>query len=131
MDVFEAMNMLFEQNKPILIERAGPMLDAAAAAERLGVSAEELTTLVAERRVLAVDDGGLRFPACQFDTDGHDDLLQAFLSVTAKMNAWVVLDHLTVPDPAYLDQTMMDLIRAGRGDAIRRFAAQLDGNGFW
>ncbi len=96
-----------------------PTISAAVAAQLLGMTTEGVRKKRLRHQLLAVEYGGeWRFPAFQFDPDGHvRDGVREVLAVVARIpitGLWAQLDFLVARDAVDDGSSVSGLIVAGR-----------------
>lgn len=110
------------------VARLGQMWDTADVVSVLGVSKQRVSTLVKERRLIALSRGGrLDFPAWQFaGTDAEDRayLAQAHEKLVSEgaIDPWSAASWLLAPHPELDDRDPVDWLRHG-GEWQRVLAA--------
>lgn len=102
------------------ILRGGDMLEAAAFAERLGVSGAIVDAKRERREVLALDDaeGGVRFPAAQLDQDGTPFMVLPRLFELLSDSPWAVYRFLVQRHAALNGASARDCLKQGRADQV-------------
>lgn len=98
------------------------------AAERLGVGTNQVTNLVSEGKLLALDGpDGLRLPEWQFDPDTRRGRLEGIERVAAVFPGRVLglSSWMLAPQPALAGRTPREALVAGDVDAVVAVAAHL------
>ncbi|WP_281968283.1 hypothetical protein [Roseovarius nanhaiticus] len=109
----------------------GELLSKADVQNLLELSGQAVEERRVEGRLLAFrTESDWVYPALQFSPGGIDALIQDVLLAHRQDNPWVVLDVLLAPDAAYGGRSLLDLIRQGDTEAVNRYLAQRDRDGF-
>lgn len=114
-----------------LFARMGPALTTQAVADRMGISVIDVQRERSQHRLLAIErNGDWIYPLFQFQ-GAHVIPGMAAVVSAYRGEGLIILDAILTPDPALLHgATLLDALRRGQAESVRRHIAMVTGDGF-